>query len=196
MRAMWWWVVLGLCGCGGGAGVITGEPSIDHPSQSATKSAETVTVNGPTTTTTTSTARPSSTSDDVVATFDRLMTIRVECGRRPRTCPVDELAVVGSNMHAELADLMAVRSQAGIVASSRGSSKYRVDDVTVDGDTATVTTCLTDDVVLVMDGAVFDDSTLSAITEWTMSLTETGWKWSGWRATTTTREGDLCGFVD
>lgn len=193
MRAMWWWAVLGLFGCGGATGAITGEPSIDRREQSGSIPADTATIIS---TTTTSTAVRSSSSDDVVSAFDRLMKVRLACGRRPRTCPVDDLAVVGSNMHTELTDLMTVRSEAGIVASSRGSSNYRIDGVRVDGDTATITTCLTDDIVLVMDGAVFDDSTLSAITEWTMSLTETGWKWSAWRAITTTHEEDLCGFVE
>lgn len=83
----------------------------------------------------------------------------------------------------------------GITASSRGSSRYRIDDVRIEGDTATIDICLTDDTVMVMDGSVFDESILSATMQWTMSLTETGWKWSAWRFVSVTREEDLCAFT-
>jgi len=98
-------------------------------------------------------------------------------------------------MHAELVDLMSVRAAAGITASSRGSMRYRVDDARVDGDAATVTACLTDDTVMTMDGAVFDESVYSAVIEWTLEWTEAGWKWSEWRVVTSSNEEDLCGLA-
>lgn len=185
MRVKWWWTVVGLVACGGSTGAITGEPMVEVVRG----------VDPPVVAVTTTTEPRFVRTDDVVSAFDRLMTIRLECGRRPGTCPVDDLAVVGSSMHTELVDLMSVRATSGITASSRGSLRYRVDDARVDGDVATVTTCLTDDTVMVMDGAVFDDSILSATVQWSMSLTETGWKWSAWRFVSVTREGDLCAFT-
>ena len=72
---------------------------------------------------------------------------------------------------------------------------YRIDDARVDGDIASITTCLYDDIVLTMDGSIFDESTMSAITEWTMVRSANGWRWSDWRVIDSTREGDLCGFA-
>ena len=122
------------------------------------------------------------------------MTTRVRCGRRPRDCVIDDLAVPGSELHRELTDLMEKRTSAGIVASSRGSLRYRIESTKIDGDIASITTCLLDDTVLLMEGAVFDDSSVSAITDWTMTLTLDGWRWTSWRATQWTNEEDLCGF--
>jgi len=173
--------------CGGSTGAVTGEPLREDA-----RTADPPVV----ATTTTVQPRSASPSGDVVSEFDRLMAIRVECGRRPRTCPVNELTVDGSTMRAELSDLMATRSESGIVASTRGSLRYRIDGARVEGDVAMITTCLYDDIVLTMDGSIFDESTTSAITEWTMVRTADGWKWSDWRTVTSTKEGDLCGFVD
>ncbi|MFZ9564176.1 MAG: hypothetical protein ACO3AT_03215 [Ilumatobacteraceae bacterium] len=130
----------------------------------------------------------------VAEAFDALMTTRVRCGRRPRDCVIDDLAVPGSELHRELTDLMEKRVSAGIVASSRGSLRYRIESTKIDGDIASITTCLLDDTVLLMEGAVFDDSSVSAITDWTMTLTLDGWRWTSWRATQWTNEEDLCGF--
>ena len=185
MRVNWWWMAFGLVACGGTTGAITGEPMVEVERR----------VDPPVVVATTTTEPRSVRTDEVVSAFDRLMTIRLECGRRPGTCPVDELAVVGSRIHTELVDLMTMRAAAGITASSRGSSRYRIDDVRIEGDTATIDICLTDDTVMVMDGSVFDESILSATMQWTMSLTETGWKWSAWRFVSVTREEDLCAFT-
>jgi hypothetical protein len=130
----------------------------------------------------------------VAEAFDALMTTRVRCGRRPPDCVIDDLAVPGSELHRELTDLMEKRVSAGIVASSRGSLRYRIESTKIDGDIASITTCLLDDTVLLMEGAVFDDSSVSAITDWTMTLTLDGWRWTSWRATQLTNEEDLCGF--
>lgn len=190
MRAIWRPVsgvlMSGLVACGGSIGAVTGEPlsEVARTVESPVRA-----------TTTTSRPQPVPSSDHVVSEFDRLMTIRVECGRRPRACRVDDVAAVGSSMHDELSSLMDARTRAGIVASGRGALRYRVDGARVDGDVASITTCLYDDVVLTMDGSIFDESTMSAITEWTMVRTAQGWRWSDWRAITSTREGDLCGFA-
>lgn len=189
MRMKWWWVTMGLIGCGGTSGAITGEPVSTLTSVTSSSVTSSSVTSGDTVPGTPSAA-------EVEMAFHRLMSVRLECGRRPGSCPVDELAVAGSSIHGELFDLMNMRAEAGITASSRGSLRYRVDDVRVDGDAATIDACLTDDTVMVMDGAIFDESTLSATVQWAMSLTETGWKWSTWRFISVTREGDLCAFTE
>lgn len=134
---------------------------------------------------------------DVVATaFDAVMNRRIECGRRPRTCNVDSLAVVGSSLHDRLSALMNDRRAAGITASRRGSVRHRIDDVQLSSDgRARVTTCLTDDTVLVSAGAIFDESLFSAVTVWTMERVDDHWLWVDDDVVRWSRKEDLCGFA-
>ena len=202
MRMSWCVVMLGLVACGGSTGAVTGDPlaevvrPIDPPATTTTVSTSETTLSPEVMVD----AVPDMEMDmemdiDIAAAFDQLMDARLACGRRPEACRVDELAMVGSSIHQELTVLMDSRTRAGIVASTRGSLRYRIDDARVDGDHASITTCLYDDIVLTMDGSIFDESTMSAITEWTMVRSANGWRWSDWRVIDSTREGDLCGFA-
>ncbi|MEY3619249.1 MAG: hypothetical protein RL726_1947 [Actinomycetota bacterium] len=191
MRVPWCVVLLGLVACGGGTGAVTGDPPAEvsrptDPPVSTTVIAPGVEIDD---------TEIDDTEIEIATAFDQLMDARLACGRRPRACRVDDLAIDGSPMHHELTVLMESRIRAGIVASERGSLRYRIDDARVDGDVAAITTCLYDDIVLTMDGSIFDESTMSAITEWTMARSANGWRWSDWRVIDSTREGDLCGFV-
>lgn len=134
---------------------------------------------------------------DVIATaFDAIMQRRIECGRRPRACDVDVLAVVGSSLHDRLTALMSERRAAGITASRRGSVRYRIDDVESTSDTrARVTTCLTDDTVLMSAGAIFDESRFSAVTVWTLERIDDRWLWADDEVVRWSRKEDLCGFA-
>lgn len=131
----------------------------------------------------------------VATAFDELMMRRIECGRRPRTCDVGSLAVPGTALHRRLTELMDGRRVAGITASSRGAVRYRLDEVRIIApDRALVTTCLTDDTVLVSGGAIFDDGIYSAITTWTMQHVDERWLWAEDHLSTWRRGEDLCGF--
>ncbi len=181
------WSAFASCAHGGGA--ITGEPPVSIVGSSGISVTTVVVGTNPEN----PVAAPTVT--DLVADFHRTMTERVECGRRPGECRPDELAVAGSPLHSELSALMESRAAAGISASRRGSLRYRIDDSRVADGVGVVRTCLTDDTVLTMDGAVFDESVYSAVIEWTLVWTETGWKWSEWRVVTSSNEEDLCGLA-
>lgn len=144
-----------------------------------------------------STIRPGDADSVVALSFDALMARRIACGFRPRECDVDTLAVEGSPLFDRLSALMEQRIAAGITASRRGSVRYRIDDVEViDADTATVTTCLTDDTVLMSAGAIFDDSRFSAVTRWSMQRRENGWLWFEDHVVNWKRGEDLCAFEE
>lgn len=159
-----------------------------------------VVVSGPASTERSGWSRPTTTSASssegaVAASFDALMMRRIECGRRPRTCDVDALAVVGSPLHGRLAELMAQRRAAEIVASRRGSLRYRIDGVDLQSpDRASVIVCLTDDTVLVSGGAVFDESLFSARSIWTMQRVNDVWLWVDDELLEWRNGEDLCAF--
>ena len=182
-----------LASCGRPSGMVVGAPIRNEPT--STMITTTTTSTTPVSIVASTVPHESIETTLVAEAFDALMTTRVRCGRRPRDCVIDDLAVPGSSLHRELAELMENRVSAGIVASSHGSLRYRIDSIRIDGDIASITTCLLDDTVLLMEGAVFDDSSVSAITDWTMTLTLDGWRWTSWRATQWTNERDLCGFA-
>lgn len=130
---------------------------------------------------------------EVTAAFDGIMTARVQCGRSPEACDVSELAVNGSEIHAKLSELMAERIAAGITASEDGAVRYRIDSVSILApDKALVETCLYDDTVLVIDGAIYDDSVYSSLSEWTLFSEQGKWRWSEERIEEWSTEEDLC----
>lgn len=132
----------------------------------------------------------------VATAFDAIMKRRIECGRRPRSCDVDTLAVVGSPLHDRLSELMDERRVAGITASRRGSVRHRIDDVEVENEArARITTCLTDDTVLMSAGAIFDEGLFSAVTVWTMERVDDRWLWVDDDLVRWSRKEDLCGFA-
>jgi hypothetical protein len=90
---------------------------------------------------------------------------------------------------------MEERLRAGITASRRGSVRYRIDAVEMKttGE-AVVTTCLTDDTVLMSAGAVFNDSLYSAITQWIMRRSDRGWLWIEDQVLDWRTGEDLCAF--
>lgn len=130
---------------------------------------------------------------EVTTAFEDIMAARVQCGRRPEACDVSELAVNGSAVHAKLSALIADRIAAGITASESGAVRYRIDSVSIVApDEALVETCLYDDTVLVIDGAIYDDSVYSSRSEWTLSSEQGQWRWSEERIEEWSTEEDLC----
>lgn len=121
---------------------------------------------------------------DVRAAFEWLVLGRIQCGRRPRECVVDDLAAPGSPVHTALTDEFQRRVRHGIVASTRGSHRYRIGEVMVlSDDRAEVRACHTDDVVLVVGGsdgrpsAVYDESLVSHWSTWTLVKNDGRWRW-------------------
>lgn len=183
MRAILVFLMTALVACGGARGEVTGRPEA-----SLAPSLPSVSVVEESTTTT----GPASSSE----AFDHLMSLRIDCGRQPASCDVGSFVLDGTPLHTETARLMHERAAAGVVASDRGSVRYRIDRVVTDGDSSRVTTCVLDDVVLTMDGAIFDDSRYSAIIEWTIVDTMFGPRWTDRRVVSSSVEEDLCGFSE
>lgn len=127
---------------------------------------------------------PDSFEVEVRSAFDWLMFGRAQCGRQPSRCVIDDLAMVDSPVHRALQTTMNDRVRHGIVASDRGSHRFRVSNVTMIGDDrAEIRACHTDDVVLVITGVagrppgVFDESLVSHWSTWTLRRTDAGWRW-------------------
>lgn len=172
-----------LVACGGARGEVTGRPEESlAPSLPSVSVVETPTM----------TTVPATSSE----AFDHLMSLRIDCGRQPASCDVASFVLEGTPLHTETVRLMHERAAAGVVASDRGSVKYRIDRVVTDGDSSRVTSCVLDDVVLTMDGAIFDDSRYSAIIEWTIVDTLFGPRWTDRRVVSSSVEEDLCGFSE
>lgn len=139
--------------------------------------------------------------DEIHQAFEWLMIGRVQCGRRPRDCVVDDLAVPGSTVHTSLTDVMNERVRHGIYASGQGSHRYRITDVIeVDDDRAEVRSCHTDDVVLKIGGAgdrpsaVYDESLVSHWSTWTLQRDENGWRWTDEIVDTRSYGEDVCSW--
>jgi hypothetical protein len=131
----------------------------------------------------------------VALSFDALMARRIECGRRPKQCDVSSLAVSDSPLFERLTLLIEQRIRAGITASRQGSLRYRIDDIVMtEVNRATVTTCLTEDTVLMSAGAIFNDSRHSAITMWTMQRDGDRWLWVEDHVVDWRTGEDLCAF--
>lgn len=123
--------------------------------------------------------------DEVRTAFEWLVLGRIQCGRQPRHCVVDDVAVPGSPVHTALTDEFRRRVRHGISATSRGSHRYRIGEIVVlSGDRAEVRACHTDDVVLVVGGsdgrpsAVYDESLVSHWSTWTLEKNDGTWRWS------------------
>lgn len=156
-------------------------------------------VAGPTTTTSAVARSDDRSDDDVRVAFDALMARRRECGRRPRECDIDRLAVPGSSVHRALSETMADRVRLGIVATEDGSHRYLVGDVVRrSDDEVMLRVCHSDDVVLTMmivpggPAAVYDESWTSHESIWTMRSIDGEWRWTDEVVERRVYEEELC----
>lgn len=142
---------------------------------------------------------PGGDRDEIHEAFEWLMIGRVQCGRRPRDCVVDDLAVPGSSVHTSLTVVIDERVRYGIYASGEGSHRYHITEVIqVDDDRAEVRSCHTDDVVLRIGGAgdrpsaVYDESLVSHWSTWSLQRDENGWRWTDEIVGTRSYGKDVC----
>ncbi|GDX25903.1 hypothetical protein LBMAG12_02770 [Actinomycetes bacterium] len=136
------------------------------------------------------------TEEELITAFNFAMHQRINCGRDPYHCDVQSFADVGSPLFVEISELMEIRRNANIVASKSGSLRYRIEAVEFrTTDIATVTTCITDDTVLVDGEIIFDDSLFSVQTKWTMVRSGQTWLWESAQALHWDVEEDICQFV-
>jgi hypothetical protein len=136
------------------------------------------------------------TEEELITAFNFAIHQRIDCGRDPYHCDVQSFTAVGSPLFVEISELMKIRQSANIVASKSGSLRYRIEAVEFrTTDRATVTTCLTDDTVLVDGEIIFDDSLFSVQTKWTMVRSGQTWLWESAQALHWDVEEDLCRFA-
>lgn len=134
--------------------------------------------------------------EELITAFNFAIHQRIDCGRDPYHCDVQSFADVGSPLFVEISELMKIRQNANIVASKSGSLRYRIEAVEFrTTDIATVTTCITDDTVLLDGEIIFDDSLFSVQTKWTMVRSGQTWLWESAQALHWDVEEDLCGFA-
>lgn len=142
-------------------------------------------------------------SEEVEVALADIIARRVACGRVPRECQPDRIAVVGTDVHRSLTDLMADRVANGVVASSNGSLRYRIQFVSTTGDDlATARICFSDDTVLVqalppqegvvVPSMIVDDSLFSAVTDWELRRIDGEWLWAAEHSINWAMGEDLC----
>jgi hypothetical protein len=142
----------------------------------------------------------------VVRDFSHIYEQRVQCGRTPERCPINEMAVRGSQLHNSLTEIMNERVVGSLYTrSDAGKLRVRIESVEIiDTNHATVHTCIFDSVVLfdsgqidgTADDIVFDDSIISAFMVWNVQLNNGTWKWVSSTATQRKIGGDICGFAN
>ena len=136
------------------------------------------------------------TEEELIMAFNFAIHQRIDCGRDLYHCDVQSFTDVDSPLFVEISELMKIRRNANIVASNNGSLRYRIEAVEFrTTDIAIVTTCITDDTVLVDGEIIFDDSLFSVQTKWTMVRSGQTWLWESSQALHWDVEEDLCRFA-
>ena len=160
------------------------------PTSSSTRSTETSTA-------------PLTPEDQVKADFLAAVDVRRQCGIDPGHCDFESIAVPGSPTDTFTRDLIARRLKNNLRAVvGHGNIKWRIESADVTGNLASLVVCGYDDIVIYdvvdasnpSDDIVFDESTTSARTTWTMELANGRWLIHDAVPIQQLDGGDLCGF--
>lgn len=145
------------------------------------------------------------TSQQIAAEFTHLVNLRVQCGRRPVTCPISRMTAPESKYRRYLTALMNIRTEANLATrSGAGKFRFRIDSIDViSPSSAVVHTCIFDSLVVfdsgqsdsTRDDIVFDDDVISGHTAWQVVVDDGKWKWSDATSTDTNYGKDICGFT-
>ena len=152
-----------------------------------------------------STPREPSTTQQITLEFSRLINLRLQCGRNPVTCPVDQLTAPGSKYRKYLTALMELRTNSNLATRfGAGKFRFRIESIDVSSpSSAVVHTCIFDSLVVfdsgqsnsTRDDIVFDDDVISGHTAWQIVENDGKWKWSDATGTDSIFGKDICGFV-
>lgn len=144
-------------------------------------------------------------TEQIAAEFAHLLDLRVQCGRIPASCPIEQMTAPDSTYRRYLAKLMKIRIDANLATrAGAGQFRFRIDSVTLlSSILAVVHTCIFDSLVVfdagrsssTGDDIVFDDDVISGHTQWHIVSHDGKWKWSDATGTDTTYGRDICGFV-
>lgn len=141
----------------------------------------------------------------IAADFTQLINLRIECGRRPNSCPIDQLTAPESTYRSYLTALMDIRIGANLATRTGfGKFRFRIESIDIISSvSAIVHTCIFDSLVVfdsgqsdsTRDDIVFDDDVISGRTEWQVVVDDGKWKWSDATSTGTNYGEDICGFT-
>lgn len=145
------------------------------------------------------------TTQQIAAEFTHLVNLRVQCGRRPATCPISRMTAPESKYRRYLTALMKIRTDANLATrSGAGKFRFRIDTISITSQSsAVVHTCIFDSLVVfdsgqsdsTRDDIVFDDDVISGHTAWQVVVDDGKWKWSDATNTDTNYGKDICGFA-
>lgn len=194
-------LVVIVSGCGQQSGELVLEPlrqlvTTDSPAEPTVTPVPTLSIPAPQTLATT---------QQIAAEFTHLINLRVQCGRRPVTCPIGRLTAPESKYRRYLTALMKIRTDANLATrSGAGKFRFRIDSIDIVGpSSAVVHTCIFDSLVVfdsgqsdsTRDDIVFDDDVISGHTAWRVVVDDGKWKWSDATSTDTNYGKDICGFT-
>jgi hypothetical protein len=141
--------------------------------------------------------------DRVRLDFERARVARQDCGYFPDMCAFGAIALNDSPIDRATRQLMTFRLSNNLRAvAGKGESKDRIDGVTLRGDSAFVTDC-TYDTIVVFDVAdptnpdddiIYNEEKNSYQTVWEMRLDGGIWLLYGGADLQSQKDGDLCGF--
>lgn len=154
---------------------------------------------------TTSVPHQKAPTQQIAMEFTRLISVRLQCGRRPGWCPINQLTAPDSEYRRYLASLMKIRADGNLVTrSGAGKFRFRIDSIELIGtSSAVVHTCIFDSLVVsdagqlesTRDDIVFDDDVISGHTAWQVVVDDGKWKWSDAVSTDMNYGKDVCGFA-
>ena len=144
-------------------------------------------------------------TEQIAAEFALLLDMRVQCGRKPASCPIHQMTAPDSTYRKYLARLMKIRADANLATrEGAGQFRFRIDSIRLlSSHLAVVHTCIFDSLVVfdagrsesTGDDIVFDDDVISGHTKWQVVSHDGKWKWSDASGVDTTYGRDICGFV-
>ncbi len=153
--------------------------------------------------TTTSVQVELSAEDRVRQDFEMARATRERCGFDPATCQYESVALAGSPIDLSTRALMAFRLEYNLRSvEGRGAALLRVDKVSVEGESAFVSVCLYDPVVVYdiadptnpSDDIIYNEERNSYETRWEMRQSAGRWLLFERRDLRSLKGGDLCGF--
>lgn len=133
--------------------------------------------------------------DSVTQQFDELTEWRKNCGYKPKSCVIEKFIISGTPFGEIFTTMMANYAENNIHSKpGDGERIIKVQKIEHDKNnlTAIVHGCITDSVVLYMDGGIFNDRVSSSLASWTMQWHDDHWYWTNHQIFKKIYNGDLC----
>lgn len=144
-----------------------------------------------------------SAEDKVKADFNVAVAARTACSYDPSSCDYAAIAIPGSPKDVETRQVMQMRLSHNLRAiEGNGDVKIRIEDVTFEGESAFVTICAFDTVVIFdiadpsnpSDDIIYNDLQNSSRVRWEMRQRDGRWLFYASETLESLPGGDMCGF--